>query len=223
MKNKTTKILLIISMVIILIGVVGWFGVNSLIDESDNVTLLFSLMGSVALRLLIVVLAFGLIALMWLVYGIVILFKKNKSNGTKFANPSSIIIFLILIMLILSPLFSLFTTKNEEYVKNKYDYNIKYQDNAMTYNIYKMDNRVVVYSEDQVQCIKAPCPAIKGNYEIKFSDSHMKIVNDFIDSFFEDSKYNSIQVYSDNLNDEQNNILKSIIYNDEKELSNVVS
>ena len=128
-----------------------------------------------------------------------------------------IVTIIVILGIIIGIGISLFIGKD---IKNNYDYNLKYEENANTYDIYKKNKEVIVYSEEQVECIKAPCPKLKTNYEINFSNDNMKIVNDFIKSFFEYHKYNSIQIFNENLNNEQYNILKSIIYNDETLLNN---
>ena len=215
MKNKITKILTIITIIIVGIGIVCWFGTNLLINETSNIALLFSVLGAVALRLLIVGTTIGIITLMWLIYGIVVLWKKIRDGEVKWKDFCIVFVLLLIILLIIR---LLFTTKTNNI--SNYDYNIKYQDDVNIYNIYKINNKIDVYAEEQVECIKTPCPKLKTNYEINFSNDNMKIVNDFIKSFFEYHKYNSIQIFNENLNNEQYNILKSIIYNDETLLNN---
>lgn len=219
MKNKTTKILAIISVVILGLGVICWFGTNSLINESDNVALLFSLFGAIALRLLIVSITGGLIGLIWLIYGIIILIKKIKSGQFKYKNFLIVGISLVLIIIAFTTLSSLLNRNNIGFKKNKYDYNIIYQDGVNLYNIYKTGNKIEVYADEQVICIKDPCPPIKSIRKINFSRDNMKIVNNFIDSLFGYHEYKTIQIFRENLNQEQNNILDSIIYNDESLLN----
>ena len=105
-------------------------------------------------------------------------------------------------------------------IKNNYDYNLKYEENANTYDIYKKNKEVIVYSEEQVECIKVPCPPITNKYKIKFSDANMQKINDFINNIFNNSNNNSLQIYKENISNEQYNILKSIIHNDENLLNN---
>ena len=144
--------------------------------------------------------------------------KKIKIAKGKFK--SIVIICIFLIISILAIYFLQFSKKNDEsYIKNNYTYNIEYQANTNTYNIYKIDNTVKVFVEEQIQCIKDPCPPLKENFEIKFSKKNMKIVDDFITSLFSNSKHNHVKISVDYLNDEQYSILKSIIYNDENILN----
>lgn len=77
---------------------------------------------------------------------------------------------------------------------------------------------IIVYSEDQVECIKAPCPPIINKFKI--SDANMQKINDFINNIFNNSNNNSLQIYKENISNEQYNILKSIIHNDENLLNN---
>ena len=208
MKNKSRKILMIVSIIIFILGILCCFKTNSFMDKNESIISFFSI--------------FGLVAFLWSIYIIVLLSKKIKTGDAKWKNFSIVCvlsIFVILISLLIFPVFS--TISNEVYIKNKYDYYIKYQDSMNTYNIYKLNHDVKVYIEEQVQCIKDPCPTLKTNHKVKFSETNMKIVHDFIKSFFEDHKDNSIQIFSKNLSNEQDNILKSIIYNDENLLNNM--
>ena len=105
-------------------------------------------------------------------------------------------------------------------IKNNYDYNLKYEENANTYDIYKKNKEVIVYSEEQVECIKAPCPPITNKYKIKFSNINMQKINDFINNIFNNSNNSLLQIYKETISNEQYNILKSIIHNDENLLNN---
>ena len=72
------------------------------------------------------------------------------------------------------------------------EYKLIYQDkNNDTYTIYKTKERKV------------------------FVDEHMKIVNDFIDSFFKNKNYKEKNLTKEEVPSEKINILYSIIYNDE--------
>ena len=128
-----------------------------------------------------------------------------------------IVTIIVILGIIIGIGISLFIGKD---IKNNYDYNLKYEENANTYEIYKKNKEVIVYSEEQVECIKAPCSAISSNHKIEFSDINMQKVNDFINNIFNNRNDNSIQIYKENINNEQYNILKSIIYNNENLLNN---
>ena len=219
MKNKTTKILCIISIIVFVLGILCWLGTNSLINQTDNITFLLSLFGAIALRLLIVAITIGIIAIMWLIYGIIILYKRIKSGSFKWKNLIIVGISIVLIIIVAIIMTSLLNISNVGFTKNKYDYSIKYQDGVNIYNIYKTGKEIEVYADEQVICDVAPCPTFKSTRNINFSDDNMIIVNDFIDSFFGYHEYNSIQIFKENLTDEQNNILDSIIYNDESLLN----
>ena len=126
MKNKATKVLTVLSVIIIGIGIVCWFGTNSLINETDNIALLFSLFGAIALRLLIVGITIGIIVIMWLIYGIVILCKRIKSGNFKWKNLIFIGVLIVLITIVAIIMAHLLNTNNGSFTKSKFDYNIKY-------------------------------------------------------------------------------------------------
>lgn len=85
MKDRAIKILLIISIIIIIIGLilgfplVDYFG-NTIINNSDRFTSLLGILGLVALRLIIIIVTFGIVIAIWLVYVIIILLCKVKSK-----------------------------------------------------------------------------------------------------------------------------------------------
>jgi len=220
MKNKATKVLIALSVIITGIGIVCWFGTNLLINETNNIALLFSLFGATALRLLIVGITIGIITIMWLIYGIVILCKRIKSGNIKWKNLIFIGALIVLITIVAIIIAQLLNTNNGSFTKSKFDYNIKYQNGISIYNIYKTGKKIDVYADEQVICITDPCPTIKTIRKINFSDDNMVTVNNFIDSFFEYHEYNSIQIFKENLTVVQSNILDSIIYNDERLLKN---
>lgn len=217
MKNKTIKILTVISIVIMIIGTMCWFGTDALINESDSFTLLISLFGSIALRLLVVICTIGAIVLIWLIYAIIVLIKKIRQEDFKKRNLILLVILLFLVLVSSSILISLVSNRN--IVNKEYDYSIQYKDNNNTYTIYKTKEKVEVYVEEQVICVKAPCPTIKRKENIKFSNKNMLIINNFIDDRFKNHNYNSIQIVREYLSAEENKILDSIIYNDEKLLN----
>lgn len=97
------------------------------------------------------------------------------------------------------------------------EYKLIYQDkNNDTYTIYKTKERkVFVDSNIQPICNIAPCNRINIQKELVFSDEHMKIVNDFIDSFFKNKNYKEKNLTKEEVPSEKINILYSIIYNDE--------
>ena len=218
MKNRITKILLIISLIILGLGITFWFGTNSLVNENDNVPYLFSMFGMVALKLLVICITVGLIGLIWLIYGFLVLIKRIRISQFKYKN---LIIFAIslIIIIIMGIVLSSLLKNNLGVRKTKYDYAITYQDGTNIYNIYKTGNKIEVYADKENSCIKEPCPTVKSKTEIKFSDSNMIIVNNCFDSFLGYDQYNAIQIFKENLNQEQRTILDSIIYNDESLLN----
>lgn len=110
MKNKTIKILSIISGIILLMGIICWFGTNPLLDETDTIISLFSVFATIAVRTLIILLTGGIIASIWLIYGIIILFKKIKNNNVKFKNIIVIVILIIIIIRVVITISSLMNT-----------------------------------------------------------------------------------------------------------------
>ena len=135
MKNKTIKILTVISIVIMIIGTMCWFGTDALINKSDSFTLLISLFGSIALRLLVVICTIGAIVLIWLIYAIIVLIKKIRQGDFKKRNLILLVILLFLVLVSSSVLISLVSNRN--IVNKEYDYSIQYKDNNNTYTIYK--------------------------------------------------------------------------------------
>lgn len=220
MKNKTVKILTIISMIIVVFGILYWFGTDTLINENDSFTFLLSLFGSIALRLLVVICTIGTIALIWLIYGIIILVKKIKKGKFKKRNFVIVLLFGLLVIVSSVTFFSIVNNGKINIMNKNYDYSIKYTDDMNTYTIYQRNKRVEVHIEEQVICVKAPCPTIKRKEYIKFSNKNMAIINNFINKRFENYDYNSIQIFKENLNSDEMKILDSIIYNDEEILNN---
>lgn len=221
MKNKIVKILTVISVITLGLGIVLWFGTDSLINETDTITYIISLFGTVALKLLVVIATVGIIALIWLVYGIVIIFQKIKKRQFKWKYFILVAITLVLAIIVINIFNALMGTENKNFVKKEYDYIVKYQDDMNTYTIYKTGENIEVYIEEQVVCIKAPCHPIKRKERIKFSNKNMNIVNSFIDNFFRQSEYNAALIFEEILDEEQNIILRSIIYNDESILDDL--
>lgn len=214
-KSKKSKALVIVSLIILIIGIACWFGIECLIDDSYSMACFSSKIGVTELKLFTITITVGLISLIWLIYGIAGIFKKNKDGKGKYKN--LLIVGASLLALILLVLFWVSTIKMTDigFRKINYDYNIIYENGFSNYNIYKTGDEIEVYIEEQVICTVDPCPKIKTINKIEFSDKNMKIVNEFIDSFFTDQEDNTIQIYKENLSDEQLNILESIIRKDE--------
>lgn len=80
MKNKILKLLIIISGLIVLVGILLFCGADSLIDETTSSTTLLSIFGVIAFRIMTIICTVGLVALIWLIYGIVILIKQIKEG-----------------------------------------------------------------------------------------------------------------------------------------------
>ena len=137
MKNKTVKILTIISMIIVVFGILCWFGTDTLINENDSFTFLLSLFGSIALRLLVVICTIGAIALIWLIYGIINLAKKITKGDFKKRNFVIVLLFGLLVVVSSVTLISLMNRGKINILNEKYDYSIKYTDYMNTYTIYQ--------------------------------------------------------------------------------------
>ena len=83
MKNKTPKILAIISVILLIIGAILFIETKSLVSEENVVTAIFSILGVLFLRVIILCGTTGTIALMWLIYGLVHFIKKLKTDANK--------------------------------------------------------------------------------------------------------------------------------------------
>lgn len=92
-----------------------------------------------------------------------------------------------------------------------------------SYYIYLVDKNVNVERLEQIQCVTTPCdPVIDKTYNIKFSENSMNKIYKYITTL-SDSKENSKKITIDlsNINNnEEKNIIYSIIYNDEKYINN---
>ena len=105
---------------------------------------------------------------------------------------------------------------NPETIYTK-EYKLIYQDdNDDIFTIYKTkEKKVFVDSNTQPICTTIPCNRINIRIELAFSNEHMKIVNDFIDSFFKNKSYKEKTLSKAEIPSESFNILYSIIHNDE--------
>ena len=216
MKNKVVKILSIATIIILMIGTLCFIGADEIIDEYNTVTHFMSLLGCLTLKLMIIAYTLGIISLIWLIYGVIILVKKIKQRNLKKQNLIIIILLVFFFMFSVKPFISLTSVGNSDFTKKNYNYNIQCQEDSNIYNIYKTNGKVEVYIQEQPICIKAPCNTIERIEKIKFSNKNMIIVNNFIDYWFQNQEHNSILIFRENLNNEQNKILNSIIYNNEK-------
>ena len=120
MKNKTVKTLTILSVIIMVIGIICWFLTNSLINEIDSITSLFYLFLILGLKLLIVVATIGIVAMIWLIYGIVVLWRQIKNDNFKWKNLIFIGVLMILVIIVVSIMIRLLNTSNENFTNNKF-------------------------------------------------------------------------------------------------------
>lgn len=109
MKKKVPKILFIISIIIFSLGILCWFGIELLINETDDVTLLLSMFGILALKLLIFFITIGVVALIWFIYGMIILCQKIENGEIAWKNFERIGVLLAFIIFALISLIFLFT------------------------------------------------------------------------------------------------------------------
>lgn len=216
MKNKVVKILSIITIVILIIGIMCFIGADELINETNSVIEFIGLLGTVAIKLTVISYTLGIISLIWLIYAIIVLINKIKKGEFKKRNIIIIILLLFFLMIPMKIFISITSTQDYSVTKNNYDYYIQFEEDYIKYNIYKTKEKVEVYIEEQPICVKSPCNPIKRTEKINFSNKNMKIVNNFIDYWFKSTEHNSILIFRENLNNEQNKILNSIIYNNEK-------
>lgn len=134
MKNKTVKTLTILSVIIMVIGIICWFLTNSLINEIDSITSLFYLFLILGLKLLIVVATIGIVAMIWLIYGIVVLWRQIKNDNFKWKNLIFIGVLMILVIIVVSIMIRLLNTSNENFTNNKFDCSTIYHN-----NVYKIE------------------------------------------------------------------------------------
>ena len=218
MKNKTTKVLTIVSTVIVVIGIILSFTTNLTIPEDNAILSIFSLYMSTIIKIFVIAFSIGIVCLIWIVYGIVKASKNIKKGENKKTNILYIIGLILLALILMTPVIKIYSNRSSP--KTKYDYNMKYFSGSTTYDIYKTNNKVEVYTETMTECIKDPCPTEKSKTKINFSKKNMKKVNDFIDDYFKNIEYNSVIINTDYLNEYQIGTLNSIIYNDESLIDN---
>lgn len=143
-KAKTPKILLIVSLLIAFLGILSWYGTEFLIDKTDSIIFLLSLFTSTALKLLIVIITVGVIALLWLIYGLILLYGKIKRGDLKWKNFKVIGVLTVIFVIITSTIFLLITARNDKVNTENQHYTIitdsKYKtmqnDGGSNWNIY---------------------------------------------------------------------------------------
>ena len=123
------------------------------------------------------------------------------------------------------------------YISNtnfKYEVNI-FNTDGFIYNVEVFDNKIKVLKKEVVPCTSFDSSNLEPNvaapycppktifaYQIDFSDYAMNQIYDYIDQLFSDEKSSKDISFSDNLDPVESNILRSLIYNDEKYLDNLV-
>ena len=131
-----------------------------------------------------------------------------------------IIILLIFISLlpfykpITNNLYFKFTEPNYEIIVKDYDYNDYY------INVY--DKKINVTKKEKVICFQAPCePLYNGEYEITFSKTSMSKIYNYINQLFYNKEFNTITItYNNDTSNNETNIIKAIITNNESYLKN---
>ena len=122
------------------------------------------------------------------------------------------------------------------YISNtnfKYEVNI-FNTDGFIYNVEVFDNKIKVLKKEVVPCTSFDSSNLEPNvaapycppktifaYQIDFSDYAMNQIYDYIDQLFSDEKSSKDISFSDNLDPVESNILRSLIYNDEKYLDNL--
>ena len=224
MKNKTIKTLIIVSVVIFGIGLFSAIGIQAdllykIISDNTEMNVdgsdlapLFKIIGSVgtiAISMVIVLISLGVICSIWIVYLII---KSIKSG--RLSKKRSFAIAGILILLLAGGI------AIRAHHSIDWEYNIAYREGANEYNIYKTkNNEIIVEAITQPACSSSSCKEVIKKAEIKFSEENMTVVNNFFDSFFAYHDYNVILIAGSQLDENQINILNSIIYNDESLLN----
>ena len=116
------------------------------------------------------------------------------------------------IIAILAILLIIFSQTSLKFIEHNYDYLIEIDN---TYKIYQKKDNIVLYYDEQIKCINAPCEPIKHIININFSKDNIKVVNDFINELFQSKKEKSVSLNKDELTLKQKNIIEAIIHNDE--------
>lgn len=103
-KNKTIKILAIVSFVILVLGIIIWFLIGSSISHTNDLAQAISIVSALLFQIIVAIITVSLIALIWLIYGLIMLIKRikdGKMNWKRFAIISISILLIIAIALIL--------------------------------------------------------------------------------------------------------------------------
>lgn len=103
-KNKATKILLIISLVILVIGFAICFLIGSSISQTNDLAQVVTTIGALLFQVLTAIITVSSIVLIWLIYGLIILIKRikeGKINWKLFAFICTFILLTITIVLFL--------------------------------------------------------------------------------------------------------------------------
>ena len=108
-----------------------------------------------------------------------------------------------------------YVNKNIKKTDREYVLKVSDQENYKL-NIYK--NKIKVTSTIQVICIKAPCDPRQNIYTLNFSEENINKVKNFIYELFEEKNNNVININFDDFNDNDLNILKAIMQNNESYL-----
>lgn len=117
---------------------------------------------------------------------------------------SIIIFFLVVISIILGLIYC--TYKNT--------YTIHYSGKSNNYDIYLINDKIIVKYNTIEECLVAPCPTRTEKKEINFSKEKQKIIKDYIKEKTNNKR--TINLNADQLNQEETSIIQSIIYNDEQ-------
>lgn len=128
------------------------------------------------------------------------------------------ILFLIIGIIINAPIIYNIINQKIFFLNNDYKYELEIS--GFDYYIYIVDiydERINVIKKEQPICIQSPCKLIKvGEYTLEFNKESMEKISKFTEDIFYDNSSNYLSLRgNDNLNEEQQNIIKSIINNDE--------
>lgn len=154
----------------------------------------------------------------FIVLSYIIIYKvKYKQNIIN----NKLLYFTTIIIITLISLIPFYKTIIIYFQNADYKYQLFVEDfDYYSYYIRIDEEKINVIKEEQIICDVAPCnPIYSGEHEIKFTKESIDIIYNYIDTLFENEKdTNTIIISNNNLSENEKNIIKAIIYNDESYL-----
>ena len=139
-----------------------------------------------------------------------------------------IIIILVTILTLLISLGIIFVLKKLSY-SNDYKYIILYNDNLIPGNNYEIyiNNDYSIKVAKQPGCSTIECmegtyyPEVE-TYELNYNEYNKELLKNFLEDIFKEEKTNKIDFRERNINEYQENVIMSILVNDEKTFSQII-